>query len=220
MTITAEATQVQEKAMISNPHRVAASLILRDSSKLMKLEKEYESKYNFSLTPYVSHSLAYSPILSTLIGRFGDLSGKRVFEIGCGTGKFLYTLNKCGAITKGIEWTGALGNFSKQIGVDTLIDDIFCFTNSSCKFDAVISKGFLTPTILDPEFDGAFDINLEKFLRIAYNLTNDGGVGIHLYPPVRNISNQLCASIGYGTCSTRQIYYRKKTYKTILLLEK
>ncbi len=220
MATVALATQVPKNNNNGNSHRIATSMILRDSSKLMKLKKEYESKHNFSLTSFVSHPLSYLPILSTLISRFGDLSGKHVLEIGSGAGEFLYVLNSCGAITLGIDWTGALGNFSKQIGVKTLTDDVFSLIGSPYKFDAVISKGFLTPTILDPEFDDKFEINLEKFLKLTYNWTSDGGVGIHLYPTAREISNQLCASAGYSSSLTRQIYYKNNPYKTILLLEK
>jgi SAM-dependent methyltransferase len=208
-----------------NLHKAASGLIMKDAHELMRLRRSFEDEYNFPMSTY-SHPLGYAPILRDLLLALGDLNGKRIFEIGCCSGEFLRILANYGAEVEGIALEGAVVNAARRIGLSTVRQGDF-FTHNlsdSGKFDAVISKGFLDPRVLDPEFDGDFELKLNEALKISYNLTQCCGSGVHICPLMTERSERSLLStayaIGYKNAVIDKIHYREKPIRTLLFLEK
>ena len=90
---------------------------------------------------------------------YGDVSGKKILEIGCGTGYLMYRLEKLGAKTIGIEPGDSHKEYHEKYGVE-VIDGFFPSEQLKDKYDIIIFYGVLEHITNTNEFL----LSLKKYL--------------------------------------------------------
>jgi 2-polyprenyl-6-hydroxyphenyl methylase/3-demethylubiquinone-9 3-methyltransferase len=79
----------------------------------------------------------------------GDLSGRRVLDLGCGGGIFSETLARAGALVTGVDLSGAslraAGRHARAGGlkIDYVNSDGLCLPFAGSSFDVVVTTDFL-----------------------------------------------------------------------------
>jgi SAM-dependent methyltransferase len=80
---------------------------------------------------------------------FGNCSGKRLLDFGCGNGAFMVAANDAGFLCTGVEFSSSTVSRLRET-MEFAIFDSKSFCSSSLKFD-VIHVGHVLEHVLDPE---------------------------------------------------------------------
>ena len=159
--------------------QAAVEKIRELGSEFYKMQTLLESIDNPNLR-YVNPS-AYADIFVELSKRNAFVGDKRILEVGCGPGYFLYALKRMGINVKGIELLGMPAKLGQRNNLDIRIGDAFEISRHfKEKFDFIISRSFFVEGGIFEEFyDGSNKDHLSKFLFEAREITAEGGIHIH-----------------------------------------
>ncbi|MBI4895172.1 MAG: class I SAM-dependent methyltransferase [Candidatus Aenigmarchaeota archaeon] len=132
--------------------------------------KEYEyrkNRFGFERANIIESSL-------------GSLKGKRILDIGCGTGLFLDVMTKFGAVPDGLEISKPLAEYTaKRLGIKVFTEDFMGFS-SDYRYD-VITMFDLIEHIKNPL----------DMLQRAKELLNKGGIILVFTPNYRSIAFEI-----------------------------
>jgi len=121
-------------------------LIYQKADKLVDecLTKSYRSGTFISglMSDEGNGKLYAEDFLNFIEENYGDVTGKKILEIGCGSGYLLHRLNKLGAETIGIEPGNSHKTEHDKYCVD-VIDDFFPSKKVQDKFDIILFYGVL-----------------------------------------------------------------------------
>jgi SAM-dependent methyltransferase len=134
---------------------------------MTKKPEHMEHKYFDVLDNADDHDNYFSPVIRAL-NDFTDLDGKRVLDVGCGTGKFVFQLfNHCQPEIVGVDGPTSVASRAVERGykevavVDDLSVDPLPFQQDY--FDCVICKDVMEH-LLDPKFTLS---EINKVLRVG-----------------------------------------------------
>jgi 2-polyprenyl-3-methyl-5-hydroxy-6-metoxy-1,4-benzoquinol methylase len=125
-----------------------------------------------------------------------DLRGKRILDIGCGTGKFLELLREHGAEAEGIEISAYAAGIASSKGFTIYNQDIMSFQQEA-QYDVIT----------------AFDLiehipDTKAFLRKVFGLLTDDGVFIFMTPDAGSQNARTQRENWYGYMSSLEhLYY-------------
>jgi SAM-dependent methyltransferase len=159
--------------------QAAVGKIRELSSEFYKMQIMLEGMDNPNLR-YAEPS-AYADIFVELSKRNAFVGDKKILEVGCGPGYFIYALKKSGVDVKGIELLGLPAKLGQQNKLDIRIGDAFEVSKHfKEKFDFIISRSFFVEGgIFEEYYDGSNKDHLSKFLFEAREITAEKGVHIH-----------------------------------------
>ncbi|MFA4819348.1 MAG: class I SAM-dependent methyltransferase [Candidatus Aenigmatarchaeota archaeon] len=163
------------------------------------------------------HSTTYRAVLYHLMRHIGNLAGdetesdvkylarkafdgKRVLELGCGPGFFLYLLRELGADIVGVEKRDTYRDQTDAAKLSILYGDAEKVTDMirDKKFDVVFSRNFLS---LHVTVDKGPDV-----MEAAYGVTNDGGLSFHLID-YRKTPEEEYMEMLRSTCESTKLDY-------------
>lgn len=165
-----------------------------------EIKKVLSNLYNlgsFASTPLGESDLSttrmdeFSETIISILG--GDISNKKILEIGCGNGKLLYQFKKKGALVKGVEIGPQADVAKKTYGLD-VINKPLSKKNLNEKFDCIFSYGCLE------HID-----DLESFFEESRSCLNNNGLFFHSVPNSKlsfkqfNLDHLLHQHINYFT---------------------
>lgn len=137
----------------------------------------------------------------------GDVSNKKLLEIGCGEGKLLFELKKRGAIVKGIE-IGPQSEIAKnKYGLD-ILNEPLSKEGINDKFDCIFSYGCLE------HID-----DLESFFEGSRSCLNNNGLFFHSVPNSQlsferfDLDNLVHQHINYFTPKNGVILFDNQGFK-------
>jgi len=142
---------------------------------------------------------------SDFVNRFG-LHGKKIIEIGCGSGENLPVMENCGADSYGLEYSEKSVRNANAAGLKVFQGFIDCADRKIC----------------DTVFDGFYTLNYLEHLpnppetmRGVYNNLSDGAYGIVEVP---NMDMFLKNGLFYDFMLDHLFYFTKNTLSTLLQL--
>lgn len=147
---------------------------------------------NYISTIYDEESHPYtlypSQLCKYLFDRFKMEKGKKLIDIGCGRGEFLYNFNELGLEVSGIDCEKCQSNFLNNIDVRYIDIEKESIPFDDGTFDIVFSKSAIEH-MHNPEY----------FLKEAHRILKKGGIAIIMAP---------------DWVSNMKIYYDDYTHRT------
>lgn len=106
----------------------------------------------------------------------GDVTGKRVLDAGCGSGRYCVELARRGADVTGIDLAGSMVEMSRQAAQEAEIED-------RCRFEVADLFGWCAPHHFDISLGiGFFDYIADPAHMLARMRAVTGGRGIFSFP--------------------------------------
>ena len=171
--------------------------IYQSSDKLEDVNPALSNYYEYETIN--QKSVTFRDYTKTLKALKGLISGRRILEVGCGTGGFLRVAKDQGWIVSGIDTSSENIRKAKAFGLDVEIADIFQYSTDE-RFDVVVLwdvvEHFQTPSVLIEQ--------CKKLLR-------DGGMLVLATPHDPNILTYMAFFLKYISFS-RVIFPLKQLY--------
>lgn len=138
-------------------------------SSALEAAYKYGSNFSGAMDDFGIGTKYAEDFISFVVGQIDDVAGKRILEIGCGTGYLLYRLEQLGASCIGVE-PGPQGEYGKnKFGVN-VVRDFFPTAKIDGKFDIIIFHSVLehfeSPSAFLNEVAGFLELNGKVFLSV------------------------------------------------------
>lgn len=195
------------KEQLSQDNKISFDLVKCDSCGLIQLgdlsniSEDYYDEY-YMTTSFSSQLTEYVDWLSDKFISTFNLSGKKLFEIGCGDGQFLKLFDEKNVITKGFEPSKVFFDEAKKKNLDVINDYFTSKVVKKDEFDAFVSRAVFEHLK-----------NPNEILRDIFFALKDGGVGLIEVPSFEKAIKQRRY---YDVFTDHVAYYTKQSLGMLL----